>query len=461
MKTILHLGKYDFDASDAGGVERVIKNCAQALKTDFHQVLAFFSKSDVRVRVENVLDYGNGQGKKGLSRGSEDHSGCLTKVLFPVHCVAGYAPVNFFMSVYLKQLIRETAPDIIHAHMPGLMPFFCLKALKTRKTIVHWHADVQDTRVAETWLYPFYKVMEQQLLQAADVIIVTSPQYLDSSRSLKQHKKKCVVIPLGIDSAAEKINSQNKLSRNHGMDNDANPVGHAKDNFVRNTEENPVRNTEENKRENPDGNTERELEKLEGIIENFIKNKNLILSVGRLTYYKGYVFLIRAMKQFKMPDTVLVIAGDGPEKADLLREIKTNHLESQVLLPGRISENDKNMLLARANAFCLPSIDRAEAFGLSLVEAMDFKLPLITANVRGSGMNYVNIHNKTGLKVPPGNSPALASAIDRLLRNPKLSEKFGRNANQRFRENFQSRITAEKIKALYMKAISRQYSANS
>ncbi|MEA2061954.1 MAG: hypothetical protein U9P10_15945 [Thermodesulfobacteriota bacterium] len=38
-----------------------------------------------------------------------------------------------------------------------------------------------------------------------------------------------------------------------------------------------------------------------------------------------------------------------------------------------------------------------------------------------------------------------------MLQNPKLSEKLGRNANQRFREKFQSRITAEKIKALYTK----------
>jgi glycosyltransferase involved in cell wall biosynthesis len=57
--------------------------------------------------------------------------------------------------------------------------------------------------------------------------------------------------------------------------------------------------------------------------------------------------------------------------------------------------------MKNCDLFCLPSVSRNEAFGLVLVEALYFGKPLVTTNVEGTGMNYVNKHNETGLVVPP------------------------------------------------------------
>lgn len=412
MKTkprILHLGKYDYNSREAGGVEYVIKNCTEHLKNDFDQTAALFSNSTDKIIT--VSDNG------------------IKKVLFPVHIVAGYAPVNFSMPFYLKKLINSFSPEIIHVHMPGLMPFFCLPELKKRRTVVHWHADVEGTRVSKNIMFPAYRLLEKRLLQNADSIIVTSPQYLDSSRSLKKWKKKCSVIPLGITT---KVNKSITGKTNIGTPDIGNSNGGI------------------NKKNIAEPENEKGLSQN---IADFIKKRKFILSVGRLSYYKGYKFLVLSMKQIKDNNTVLVIAGAGTERDSLLKKIKKNNLEKKVLLPGKISEHDKNILLSRAEIFCLPSIDRAEAFGLSLVEAMQFSIPLVTTKVKGSGMNHVNLDNKTGLKVAPANSRELAKALDLLLNNKKLSKKLGKNGNQRFMENFQSKIAAENIKSHYLRIL--------
>jgi glycosyltransferase involved in cell wall biosynthesis len=108
--------------------------------------------------------------------------------------------------------------------------------------------------------------------------------------------------------------------------------------------------------------------------------------------------------------------------------------------------------MKNCDLFCLPSVSRNEAFGLVLVEALYFGKPLVTTNVEGSGMNYVNKHNETGLIVPPKNSKALAEAINTILSNEKLYEKFSKNALERFKE-FEIDSVADKTLNLYQEVL--------
>ena len=375
---VLHLGKYAWDSVAAGGIESVIKTCTTDLKQDVNQMVLVFDPSV--------------SGKKTCWENG------VTVIRFPVHLAAGYAPVNLFLFFYLRRIIRSFAPDIIHVHMPGLMPFFNLWDLKKSAVIIHWHADVDGSQVSKNIAFPLYEILEQRLLKMADRVIVTSLQYLDASRSLKPFKKKCTVIPIGIPRESAGISSDAPLSSH---------------------------------------------------ISRFVQNRPLILSVGRLAYYKGYRFLVQAMAHLQHDKAVLVIAGHGPERDSLEQAVAVYRLQDRVLLPGRISRSDKKALLSRACIFCLPSIDRAEAFGVSLVEAMAYCLPLVTTNIAGSGMNHVNIHNRTGRKVPPGDSRALAHCLDGLLDEPETAKQLGRNSCQRFFDNFQSGKVAARIKKQY------------
>ena len=406
---ILHLGKYDSTSPEAGGVESAIENITKQLKNEYDQIIVAFTRKYKKIKFIQ-----SDSGTKHL--------------LIPVHLIIGYAPVNFFLPVFLKRLINTFSPDIIYVHMPSIMPFSCLNELKNRKTIVFWHADVEGTRVSKNWSFPVYRLFEQQLLKNARSIITTSPHYLDSSRSLKRYKKKCSIIPLGIEYITDNSGDFSVFT------DEVNKTSKFSDAII--TESTEL----------PDAINESTV--LPDAINDFIKTKRLILSVGRLAYYKGYTFLVEAMQFVKNDNVVLLIAGEGNERQEIEQKITDLNLKTKVMLPGTVTNMEKKLLLSKAEIFCLPSIDRAEAFGVSLLEAMQFNLPLVTTRVKGSGMNYVNIHNKTGLSVQPSNSFELAMAFTTILNNPGLAKKFGDNAKQRFIDHFHARNMAKNIAEL-------------
>jgi len=280
--------------------------------------------------------------------------------------------------------------DIIHVHSPNPLAEI-LTLITDKKVIIHWHSDIVRQRIS----YFFYRPIQQKVLKRADKIIATSPQYLETSKQIKNFKDKAIVIPLGLNPKRLNINEQDS----------------------------------------------REFDK----IKEKINNKKVVLTVGRLIEYKGFEYLVEA-SQFLKDDTVVLIAGGGPLYKTLKNKIEELNLKDKVLLLGRV--NNVAVYMKNCDIFCLPSVSRNEAFGLVLVEALYFGKPLVTTNVEGSGMNYVNKHNETGLVVPPKNSKALAEAINTILSNEKLYEKFSKNAIERFKE-FEIDSVADKIIEVY------------
>ena len=108
---------------------------------------------------------------------------------------------------------------------------------------------------------------------------------------------------------------------------------------------------------------------------------------------------------------------------------------SRVRFTGRISDEDKWALFGLARAFVLPSDQRSEAFGVSLLEAMHFGLPMITADI-GTGTGFVNVADLTGLHVKPGDPVALAQAMERLAQDGPLRARMGVAARERLSRCF-------------------------
>lgn len=161
------------------------------------------------------------------------------------------------------------------------------------------------------------------------------------------------------------------------------------------------------------------------------KNEPYFLFIGVLRYYKGLHTLIQAAKQLKAR---IVIAGSGPE-GDNLRALAEQTGVRNVLFAGQISDTEKVALLKNCRALVLPSHLRSEAYGMVLVEASIFGKPLISCEI-GTGTSFVNMHEESGIVVPPEDAQALAIALETLLLEDKTAETLGRGARARYDQFF-------------------------
>ena len=292
------------------------------------------------------------------------------------------------MITWLKKLSKNYG--IIHMHLPDPMANLAYFLVKPRtKLILHWHSDI----IRQKRLLKLYEPLQDWLLKRADKIIATSPNYIEGSKYLSKYKEKCAVIPLGLNPERLKVN-KNKIKE----------------------------------------------------IKKTYEGKPIILSIGRLIYYKGYEYLIKAMKDI---DAYLLIGGSGQLKNNLQKLIKKMGLGKKIFLLGRIEDKDLGSFYKACDIFCLPSIYKSEAFGLTQVEAMYYKKSIVSTNISGSGVSWVNQNKVTGIVVEPKSSSALAFAINKLLHDKNLIKKFGNNAKKGFEENFHIQIVVKKILNLY------------
>ena len=171
-----------------------------------------------------------------------------------------------------------------------------------------------------------------------------------------------------------------------------------------------------------------------------------VLFVGRLVPYKGLNVLMEAAAKVK-GNIEFRIVGIGPELSELKSQVKRLGVSDRVKFLGRVGERQLQEIMQGAAIFCLPSINRLEAFGVVLLEAMRAGLAVVSSDIPGSGVSWVN---STGLNVPVKDPKALAEAIDRLLANPQERERLGRRARLRFESEFQRELMVKRFLEIYM-----------
>ena len=158
-----------------------------------------------------------------------------------------------------------------------------------------------------------------------------------------------------------------------------------------------------------------------------IGSHNVILYVGRLVYYKGLNYLINSMQDI---NAILVIIGEGELKEQLKEEAIKLGVSNKIQFLGQMPDEELPVYYSIADVFVLPSINGGEAFGLVQLEAMAFGIPVINTDLP-TGVPFVSLHNETGLTVPPRNSVALAKAINTILEDDLLRQRFSENARRR------------------------------
>jgi glycosyltransferase involved in cell wall biosynthesis len=149
----------------------------------------------------------------------------------------------------------------------------------------------------------------------------------------------------------------------------------------------------------------------------------------------------------------LAIAGTGQERDRLIQVATKLGVQDRVHFLGYVTDHELPNWFSACRVFCLPSIERTEAFGMVLLEAMGYRRPLVTTRLQGSGVTWVNQEGKTGLAAAPGNSRELAQALKRLIADETLAKDMGDAGCKRLEANFRISLIAEKMNAIYSESL--------
>ncbi|WP_248792891.1 glycosyltransferase [Escherichia coli] len=150
--------------------------------------------------------------------------------------------------------------------------------------------------------------------------------------------------------------------------------------------------------------------------------KNIVLAVGRLTNQKNFSRLINLWSMVNRPDWSLIIAGDGPDRDFLDKQI--NHLcLKNVEIVGAVKEIS-NMYLASK---ILVLTSRYEGFPMVMVEAQCFGLPAVSFDCK-TGPSEIIINESTGYIIPYHDDSLFIEKLQRLIDHPKELETFSYNS---------------------------------
>ncbi len=178
-----------------------------------------------------------------------------------------------------------------------------------------------------------------------------------------------------------------------------------------------------------------------------------LLFVGVLRESKGVSVLIDACRQLRLRglDFHLDLMGEARETSyerQLRESIVQAGLEDQISLLGRRTGESKWETYRRATIFCFPTFFKAETFGIVLIEAMQFGLPVVATRWRG--VASVVDDGVTGYLVPTRDSRALADKLEFLIRNPAQAREMGARGRQAFLERYQLPRFYENIERVFV-----------
>lgn len=299
-----------------------------------------------------------------------------------------FASVYFSISYILNWIKSRKKYDVIHVHCPNPLANMALLLFPTRAhVVVHWHSDI----VKQKKLKILYQPLQNWLLERADRIIATSEVYAKSSSDLKQFLHKISIIPIGID--PDKLTTSSD-----GVD----------------------------------------------AIRSRYHNKKIVFSLGRHVYYKGFKYLIAAARE--LPENyIILLGGTGDLSSELSQQVEQYGLTKKVQFLGKISSEELGNYYSSCDVFCLPSIERSEAFGVVQLEAMSLGKPVVSTAIPGSGVGWVNKDGISGRVVSPKDVTALRDAIVELCNNPIPQQTIRRH----FTNNFSSSVMVNRTLTLY------------
>jgi glycosyltransferase involved in cell wall biosynthesis len=170
-----------------------------------------------------------------------------------------------------------------------------------------------------------------------------------------------------------------------------------------------------------------------------------ILFLSNMMVAKGVFVLLDACAQLKNKNMSFEcdFVGDWLDitESSFVDKVKELNLENHVFAHGKKYGAEKNSYYQQTDIFVFPTLN--EAFGLVLLEAMQFELPVIASDE--GGIPDIVVNNKTGYIVPKNDAAELANKLVSLINDPSLRQNMGIAGKKRFEENFTIRQFEERM----------------
>ena len=332
----------------------------------------------------------------------------------------------------IPQLRSLKGYDIVHLHLPffGGGEWLIRNSkfqIPNSKFIVQYHHDA-DARGLKGIIFEMYdKFILPRIIKRADNVIVSTMDYARHSRVAPFIDDRFVEIPFGVD--------------------------------TRRFAPQETRNSEQ------------------GAGETCFT----ILFVGSLDkahWFKGLDVLLRALRLLKNQSSLkennglyativtnrplfkCIIIGDGDLRGGYENMAKQYDLDSVVQFLGKVSHDELPIYYRNADCFVFPSVSRAEAFGIVVLEAMASGLPVIVSDlpgvrtlIEGDSFKPSNLQtfkqSPCGFTFPVGDSQLLVEKIQLLMNSQPLREQMGKNAREKVFRGYTVEKMIDKIEKLY------------
>ena len=163
-----------------------------------------------------------------------------------------------------------------------------------------------------------------------------------------------------------------------------------------------------------------------------------ILTVGRLVPHKGHALLIKAIHFLSdnIPLSATII-GNGPQYAPLQKLLVDYKLHEKISILQKVNQEGLHNEFCRATIFIFPSLEiknGVEGFGIVLLEAMAYKIPIIASN--SGGISEVLAYGECGLLVSPGDVFGLMNAIETIIYKRISISSMVKKAYDRLQSNY-------------------------
>lgn len=325
-------------------------------------------------------------------KGQEDKASLVSPQVIR-HPLPIKAPYGYYLNIpFLKKIVKETKPDIIHVHRASSYATLARLAKIRCDVLSIWGSDVYE--------FPFINKYNTRLIEKnlayANCLASTSGVMAEQSKQfLKDQSRTIHVTPFGVN-----IDQFNIA-----------PVEH------------------------------------ESIVVGTVKT--LSVKYGIDTAIKAFgktLDLLRANGKSEIADTLTYrIYGRGPLKEELQTLIDSLHLENQVTMCGYIQNTEVQKVINSFDIFLLAS--SSESFGVAAVEAMSCGLPVIATKV--PGFSEVVDDGVTGILVDIGDVESMSAALYTLINDKELRDKFGVAGRQKVLDQYNWVNNVSQMERLY------------